>query len=132
MGNRAVLTFSTASTAPAIYLHWNGGRASVEGFLQAAKAIGIRHAGSAHAKTMDALAETIARHFFGCHVGITVYRFPYDQTDRDNGDNGVYILAEDMTIKSRKHRPADGEERNPKKTIEIFEHITARAPIFNN
>ena len=33
MGNRAVISFSTSPAAPSIYLHWNGGRASVEGFL---------------------------------------------------------------------------------------------------
>jgi hypothetical protein len=41
MGNRALLTFSTEPTAPAIYLHWNGGRASVLGFLKAARQLGI-------------------------------------------------------------------------------------------
>jgi len=44
MGNRAVITFATYTNAPAIYLHWNGGRASVEGFLSAARQLGLRHA----------------------------------------------------------------------------------------
>ena len=33
MGNRAVLEFKDQSNQPNIYLHWNGGRASVEAFL---------------------------------------------------------------------------------------------------
>jgi len=41
MGNRAVITQSTADSAPAIYLHWNGGRASIDGFLQAARVAGL-------------------------------------------------------------------------------------------
>ena len=41
MGNRALITLSTQRAAPAIYLHWNGGRASVLGFLKAARQLGI-------------------------------------------------------------------------------------------
>ena len=42
MGNRAVITASTAPDAPSIYLHWNGGRDSVEGFLKAARDLSIK------------------------------------------------------------------------------------------
>lgn len=130
MGNRAVLTFSTSKTAPAIYLHWNGGRASVEGFLDAARALGLRHATNPTA-TMDRLAGMLARHFFGTDVGMTVYREEFGRTDADNYDNGTYILAPDLTIKSRMHT-RHGEEINQEKTREIFERLTAAAPAFND
>ena len=49
MGNRAVLQFkhrnqynNKVETLPSIYLHWNGGRASVEAFLDVAKKLNIR------------------------------------------------------------------------------------------
>ena len=132
MGNRAVLTFSTAGHAPAIYLHWNGGRASVEGFLSAARQLGLRHAPTAAAQTqaLDQLAELLARHYFRCNVGMTVYRLHYAGSDRDNGDHGTYLLGRDLSIIDRLYKPR-GEEINPAKTAAIVEQITATAPAFN-
>ena len=132
MGNRAVITFNTADNAPAIYLHWNGGRASVQGFIDAARALGLRHAptAAAQAETMDKLADLIARHFFRSNVGFNVYREQYASTDRDNGDNGTYLLGHDLTIIDRFYKPR-GEEINPAKTAAIVEQITATAPLFN-
>ena len=40
MGNRAVIT--TPDKKIGVYLHWNGGRDSVEGFLQTCKKYGFR------------------------------------------------------------------------------------------
>jgi hypothetical protein len=132
MGNRAVITFSTANNAPAIYLHWNGGRASVQGFIDAARALGLRHASTdaAQTETLDQLAELLARHYFRCNVGMTVYRMHYAGTDRDNGDNGTYLLGHDLTIIDRLYKPR-GEEINPAKTAAITEQITTSAPAFN-
>ena len=133
MGNRAVLTFNTADNAPAIYLHWNGGRASVQGFIDAARALGLRHAPTAAAQTqaLDQLAELLARHYFRCNVGMTVDRLHYAGTDRDNGDNGTYLLGQDLTIIDRLYKPRSLEEINPAKTAAIAERITASAPAFN-
>ena len=132
MGNRAVITFSTANNAPAISLHWNGGRASVEGFLTAARQLGLRHARSPQAQTaaLDQLAEMLARFYFRCNVGMTVYRLHFAGSDRDNGDNGTYVLGQDLTILARLHHNR-GEEINREKTAAIIEQITAAAPIFN-
>ena len=132
MGNRAVITFNTARNAPAIYLHWNGGRASVQGFIDAARALGLRHAPTAAAQTqaLDQLAELLARHYFRCNVGMTVYRLHYAGSDRDNGDNGTYLLGQDLTILARLHHNR-GEEINREKTAAIIEQLTAAAPIFN-
>ncbi len=132
MGNRAVITFDTADNAPAIYLHWNGGRASVQGFIDAARALGLRHAPTAAAQTeaLDQLAELLARHYFRCNVGMTVYRLHYAGADRDNGDNGTYLLGQDLTILARLHHNR-GEEINREKTAAIVEQITAAAPLFN-
>ena len=132
MGNRAVITFSTANNAPAIYLHWNGGRASVEGFLTAARQLGLRHAPTAQAQTeaLDQLAEMLARFYFRCNVGMTVYRLHYAGSDRDNGDNGTYLIGRDLTIIDRLFKPR-AEEINHAKTAAIIEQITAAAPIFN-
>jgi len=132
MGNRAVITFSTANNSPAIYLHWNGGRASVEGFLTAARQLGLRHAPTAQAQTeaLDQLAEMLARFYFRCNVGMTVYRLHYAGSDRDNGDNGTYLIGRDLTIIDRLFKPR-GEEINQAKTAAIVEQITTTAPAFN-
>ena len=132
MGNRAVITFDTADNAPAIYLHWNGGRASVQGFIDAARALGLRHAPTAAAQTqaLDQLAELLARHYFRCNVGMTVYRLHYAGADRDNGDNGTYLLGRDLSIIERFYKPGP-DEINPAKSAAIAERITASAPAFN-
>ena len=148
MGNRAVITFSQDANSPCIYLHWNGGRASVEAFLQAARYLGLRNCPQAgyglagkHAEAMvlDDLAQMIARHFFRGAVGYTVYRELYGRADKKNGDNGVYVLNHDMTIGDRlfvKGSHGDwmrlGEEIDATKTREIFEYIVQRAPVFND
>jgi hypothetical protein len=132
MGNRAVITFSTYTNAPAIYLHWNGGRASVEGFLSAARQLGLRHARTPQAQTdaLDQLAEMLARYYFRCDVGMNVYRLHYAGSDRDNGDNGTYVIGRDLTITERLFKPR-AEEINHVKTAAIIEQLTATAPIFN-
>jgi hypothetical protein len=132
MGNRAVITFSTADNAPAIYLHWNGGRASVEGFLKAARQLGLRHARSpqAQAAALDNIAEMLARYFFRCNVGMNVYRMHFAGSDRDNGDNGTYLLGQDLSILARLHHTR-GEEINREKTAAIVEQLTTQAPAFN-
>lgn len=139
MGNRAVITFSQEHNSPCIYLHWNGGRASVEGFLQAARDLGLRHCETtgggladkhAEALALDDLAGMMARHFFGREVGFTVYRETYGRADNDNGDNGVYLLNRDMTIGGRLYAKSY-EEINAEKTAAIRDQIVARAPIFN-
>ena len=132
MGNRAVITFSTYTNAPAIYLHWNGGRASVEGFLSAARQLGLRHARTPQAQTeaLDQLAEMLARFYFRCNVGMTVYRLHYAGSDRDNGDNGTYLIGRDLTIIDRLFKPR-GEELNQAKTAAIVEQLTTTAPAFN-
>lgn len=132
MGNRAVITFSTANNAPAIYLHWNGGRASVEGFLTAARQLGLRHARTPQdqAAALDNIAEMLARYFFRCNVGMNVYRLHFAGSDRDNGDNGTYLLDQDLSILTRLHHTR-GEEINKAKTAAIVEQLTTTAPAFN-
>ena len=131
MGNRAVITFIQADSAPCIYLHWNGGRASVEAFLKAARELGLRRIdGQNQTQVMDELANMIGRHFFGHDIGMTVYRETYGRADKDNWDNGVYVLDREMHSCGRQF--ARGEEVNPEKTQAIYQHIIERAPIFNH
>lgn len=101
MGNRAVIT-----TAPyrinntGIYVHWNGGRSSVEAFLKACKQLGYRSPESDPAFAMARLTQVIGTYFGGTlSIGIGTLR----HLDCDNGDNGVYVIGGDWEIVGRKH-----------------------------
>ena len=88
MGNRAVISFKdeyiNKDDSPSIYLHWNGGRDSVEAFLKAAKIIGIRSDGSYCCARM---AQMIGNWMGGIlSVGVGTY----STLDTDNFNNGVY------------------------------------------
>lgn len=86
MGNRAVIT--TDGKSLGIYLHWNGGRDSVEAFLLYCKIKDYRcpeddNYGWAR------LCQVISNYFRGgCSVGID----KLENLDTDNGDNGTYVI----------------------------------------
>ena len=90
MGNRAVITSKENfdNNGVGIYLHWNGGRDSVEAFLTYCKLKGYRE------PTYDnygwaRLTQVIANFFGGeLSVGVDVV----SHLDCDNYDNGVYII----------------------------------------
>lgn len=93
MGNRAVITASKAldvsgSSDIGVYLHWNGGRDSVEAFLTYCKMQGYR------APDCDnygwAYLCTVIGNFFG--DGLSVGIDKCYNLDCDNWDNGVYII----------------------------------------
>jgi len=124
MGNRAVITQSTASNAPCIYLHWNGGADSVKGFLAVAKTFDIS---GSPTEQMDILAELLAKHFFKCKVGLTVYRQEYGRSDTDNGDNGVYVVNSKWDLIDRIHAPYTEQHEWDSKEIaqEILKNVLA-------
>ena len=93
MGNRAVITASTSRNVEAsndigIYLHWNGGRDSVEAFLEYCKRRGFR-APDQDNYGWARLCQVIAN-FFGGDTSIGIDRCC--NLDCDNWDNGVYII----------------------------------------
>tara|TARA_Y100001938_G_C8085830_1_gene431959 strand:+ start:418 stop:795 length:378 start_codon:yes stop_codon:yes gene_type:complete len=94
MGNRAVIEIQ--DTGIGIYLHRNGGRNSIQAFLDVAKEYDVRTSedyGTAR------LVQIIGNFFGGTlSVGIA----PIEQLDTDNGDNGVYVIDKDFNIVERK------------------------------
>lgn len=93
MGNRAVITTCTsynpkASSELGIYLHWNGGRDSVEAFLTYCKIHGYRTPETDNYGWVN--LATVIGNFFedGLSCGIDKCR----NLDCDNGDNGVYVI----------------------------------------
>ncbi len=100
MGNRAVIAFTENGkknkNSAGIYLHWNGGRDSVEGFLQAAKDYGLRSGSYGVAR----LTQIICNCFPGTiSVGVDVVK----NLDCDNYDNGVYWVDKNFNIIGREH-----------------------------
>lgn len=93
MGNRAVITASTSvsikdSNDIGIYLHWNGGRDSVEAFLEYCKRRGFRSPDQDN-YGWARLCQVISN-FFGGSDSIGIDRCC--NLDCENGDNGVYII----------------------------------------
>lgn len=137
MGNRAVITFGTSAASPCIYLHWNGGRASVEGFLEAVKALGINPPDPKlgmvdEERFMGQMARVIGPWFFRNDPGLTVYVEQYGRSDVNNGDNGVYVIdRKKINIASREFMRGH-EEIDAEKTAAIRDRILASAPIFND
>lgn len=119
MGNRAVIAQSMHPSAPCIYLHWNGGRASVEGFLAGATDLGLakQPMDKLTSSDWDNLAEMMAS-VLDTHVGMTVYREHMGRADQDNWDNGTYLINGALEIVARQYL-RHGEEVNPEKTTEI-------------
>jgi hypothetical protein len=120
MGNRAVIQVIGCDAG--IYIHWNGGRASVEGFLQAARGFGV---GGDPQYVTARLVQIIGNWMGGTlSVGVdAVIRL-----DCDNGDNGVYFVDPvRLTIKKRQFEPRDGEEVNADKTAQIKDEAIGRS-----
>lgn len=89
MGNRAVIGTSTNDTDLGIYLHWNGGRDSVEAFLQYCKLKGHRPP-EQDCYGWARLSQVIGNFFGGTtSIGIDIMsRLPLDD------DNGTYIIKD--------------------------------------
>ena len=122
MGNRAVVSFSTSPAAPSIYLHWNGGRASIEGFLSGCMDAGYVATGD-QAQDMDQIERRLRPFFARNNECMSIYRQPVGRADTDNGDNGCYILDQStLAITGRLHKPRS-EEINADKTADIRDYI---------
>ena len=101
MGNRAVLAFvndegKKDKNSVGIYLHWNGGRDSVEGFLQTAKDYELRSGSYGVAR----LTQIIANGLGGTlSLGVDMLK----NLDCDNYDNGVYWIDQNFNIIDREY-----------------------------
>lgn len=110
MGNRAVITASKAldvsgSSDIGVYLHWNGGRDSVEAFLTYCKIKGYRPPDSDN-YGWARLCQVIGN-FFGGELSIGIDKC--SRLDCDNGDNGTYIIKGWEIVDRKYHK--GGEQR---------------------
>lgn len=116
MGNRAVITNDMNGTG--IYLHWNGGRDSVEAFLKYCELRGFR----ADDYGLARLAQVIGNFFGG---GLSIGIGPTKSLDTDNGDNGTYIIK-GWKIIGRKF--FEGTEQNEYDINEMLQSIDEAQP----
>lgn len=91
MGNRAIL--KPVGSNVGVYLHWNGGRDSVEAFLKYCEMRGFRAFGGAAADGYGkARFMQVVGNFFGGALSIGVAEDVTMGPESDCGDNGVYEI----------------------------------------
>ena len=123
MGNRCVITTKEnfENNGVGIYLHWNGGRDSVEGFLKYCEMKGYRE------PTMDcygwAYLVTTIGNFFG--NGLSIGVDTVNNLDCNNYDNGVYII-DGWKIVDRKY--FDWKEQNEYNINDMIKSIDEQQP----
>ena len=125
MGNRAVIT--TEPYAPdnvGIYIYWCGGRASVEGFLLAAKELGYRDPVSDPSHALARLAQAIGL-FFGASNDTSLGIGACDRLDTDNGDNGVYLIGAGWEIVGREFADPAHDERDEVHSRSVADRVLA-------
>lgn len=123
MGNRAVITTlqNYNNNGIGVYLHWNGGRDSIEGFLEYMK-LKQHRTPETDCYGWARLCQVIGNFFGGTtSIGIdTVNRL-----DTNNGDNGVYIIR-GWDIVGRKN--FDGSEQRHYSLDEMLKSIDECQP----
>ncbi len=132
MGNRAVIT--TPERKIGIYLHWNGGRDSVEAFLRYCELKEYRTDSYGFARLCQVIGN-----FFGGTLSLGVMPYTTD-AQMDPGDNGIYAIKEWKIVERLRTRfdedgkpvgmesiPADDEQRGYD-LDEMLKEIDARMP----
>lgn len=119
MGNRAVIT--TQSKKIGLYLHWNGGRDSIEAFLKYCELQGFASPEKDY-YGWARLSQVISN-FFGGTLSIGIDE--YYKLDTDNYDNGVYIIK-DWQIIGREY--FEGLEQNEYKLDLMLIAIDKKQP----
>lgn len=96
MGNRAVII--TKDERIGVYVHWNGGRDSIEAFLTYCKIRNYRRPEQDNYGWASLV--TVISNFFG-NTGSSIGVDTVEHLDCDNRDNGVYVI-ENWEIVGRK------------------------------
>ena len=117
MGNRAVITIKEKNTPKedwrSIYLHWNGGRDSVEPLLHVAKLYDLR-CQSDPSYAIARLSQLIGNTLGGTlSLGVGTYK----QLDTDNADNGVYVVENWEIVDREYHHGLEQQEYDFNKVV---------------
>jgi len=119
MGNRGVIT--TEDKNIGIYLHWNGSRESVEGFLAYCDLKGYRQP-EIDDYGWARLCQVIGN-FFGGTTSVGINR--YERLDTDNWDNGVFIIKNWEIVGREFQRYSDIHQDNME---EFLKFVNERMP----
>jgi hypothetical protein len=145
MGNRAVVTFANKKDIEqwidpkgdgeklngycadhphsiGVYLHWNGGRASIEGFCEACRRLKFRGAAS-DSYGVARFTQAVCN-FFG-NDGLSCGVDTLEHSDCNNYDNGVYVVDDSWNIVGREF--ANGEQ-NDYDVNKFAEEVVASMP----
>lgn len=125
MGNRAVITTAPFSEDKVgIYVHWNGGRASIEGFLKAARELDYRSPAASESYALARLTQLIATYFGpdGLSVGVDTC----GNLGGSHADNGTYLIGGDWEIVGREFANKWHDEIDPAKTDAIAKTVVAK------
>lgn len=122
MGNRAVITTNkNLGMEIGVYLHWNGGRDSVEAFLAYCDLKGYRK--PEEDSYGYAMLINVISNYFGsglsCDVNVCI------RLDCDNWDNGVYIIKNWRIIDRMYFK---GEEQDEWNFLSMINEIDAKQP----
>ena len=123
MGNRAIITDTDRTLA--VYLHWNGGRDSVEGFVEYCRLKGYRSDDYGWARLCQVIGN-----FFGGGTSVGILPYTDDESMCSYGDdNGVYVV--DMAkweIVDRVYPWDDFVEQDGYSPQAMLEYIDERMP----
>lgn len=128
MGNRAVITTARGAASPnefGVYLHWNGGRDSVEAFLTYCK---LKEYCSPEQDDYGwaRLCQVVGNYFGGStSLGFDLC----NRLDMNNRDNGVYLM-ENWEIVGRKFH--NGWEQQEYDIYDMLNEINAAQPEKNS
>lgn len=122
MGNRAIITFENEykNNGSGLYLHWSGGRDSVEAFITYARLTGTRCDSS---YGLARLAQIIGN-FFGGTLSLGIVPARCGAGD----DNGVYIIGDNWKIIGREEIGEGFHEQNEYDLIEMLHSINEAQP----
>lgn len=102
MGNRATITTAPFNEDSAcIYVHWNGGRESIEAFCAAAKALGYRSPDCDDSYALARLTGLICT-FFGLDDDTSIALGTVRDMISAGDDNGCFVLGGDWEIVERR------------------------------
>lgn len=106
MGNRAVIT--TPERKVGLYLHWNGGRDTVEPLLKYCELQGYRPP-SQDCYGWARMCQVMGN-FFGGSLSVGIGAYTTDEC-MDPGDNGIYVIDGWKIVERLQTRYGDGWER---------------------
>ena len=115
MGNRAVITTDKSLKEIGLYLHWNGGRDSVEGFLAYCKLKGYRQ--PEYDSYGWVCLAGVCFNFFGNGLSCDI-ACPASRLDCDNWDNGVYVIKDWLIVDRCGKRGGEQYGRDLRKFVE--------------